>query len=136
MDGMKPNGADHAEAFATIAADHAHMLDLVDQFAAGMDQPEPDRRRLSTLLDTLVVATREHFAREEALMGDTSIDEFEHHRRDHHYLLKVLSDFASAFQSGTLAASAELALDLDNWLSFHIERFDSRLHEILQGEGV
>jgi len=130
---VRANGADHGEAFAAIAADHAHMLELVDRIEVGMGEPEPDRGAISALLDALVTSTREHFAREEALMGDAPLEEFVQHRRDHHYLFKVLSDFALAFQSGSLAASVEVAFDLHNWLSFHIERFDSRLHEILQG---
>lgn len=112
-------------------ADHAELKLLICRIGSLLEQRSPDRRVIGVLLDQLVVETRAHFERENAMMTESDVEEFARHRQDHHYLLKCLTDFAEAFRWGALAASAEVARDLDSWLSYHIQRFDSRLCELL-----
>ena len=128
---MDSTERDFSAVVAVIEADHAVILGMIERIKAEVVGPQPDRSVIAGTLDEMVVATRAHFAREDALMTDTSLEEFALHRQDHSHLLKILTDFARAFRSGTLAASAELAADLDAWLNFHIQRFDSRLRAFL-----
>ena len=60
-------------------------------------------------------------------MSCLAAEEAEAHRRDHRYLLQSLIDFAETIRGGKAAVSAEAALDLDTWLMFHIQRFDTEL---------
>ena len=122
---------DIAASFAEIADDHTALLALIDHIETMMVAPKPDRAVIVAALDDLVTLARDHFEYENALMGDSPLEEFERHRTDHRYLLRCLSDFTEAIRTGERSPSLEVAFDLDNWLNFHIQRFDAELHALL-----
>ena len=124
---MSAHGYDPSAARIFIAVDHAGMMEVIDQVETLMAAPEPDVARISAGLEELVELTRLHFDRESEIMSCLAAEEAEAHRRDHRYLLQSLIDFAETIRGGTMAVSADAALDLDTWLMFHIQRFDTEL---------
>ena len=130
---MSAHGMDAASARIFLAVDHAAMLDLIDGIETAMTAAEPDLARISADLEELVTITRLHFEREGEIMACLSEEEADAHRRDHRYLLKALVDYAITIRAGGLAVSAKSAIDLDTWLMFHIQRFDTELVAAMEG---
>ena len=124
---MSASGYDSSAARIFIAVDHAGMMELIDRVETLMAAPEPELALVLAGLEELVELTRHHFDRESEIMSCLGGEEAEAHRRDHGYLLNALIEFAESIRKGRVAVSPEAALDLDTWLMFHIQRFDTEL---------
>jgi len=109
----------------SIDADHRHLHDLLNLFLRRASE-EAEPRELAQILNTLIERTREHFAREEAMMDRTDYPELAAHKAEHDRLLAQLGHIHERYLEGE--APHQLTRDtaefLTRWLVDHIRHED------------
>lgn len=102
-----------------IDADHEDFLTLLNAAAAASDADFP------TCFEALAHHTREHFAREEALMDETGFFAVDIHKREHARVLAEVEHFAEHLERGNLAfVRAFVAERLPDWFLQHRNTMD------------
>jgi len=94
------------------------------------------RAILGSLLCTLLVYTRNHFAAEEAMMEQAKYQGLPMHRIQHRELTKQVEGYVDRFQKGDLTISSHLASFLSDWLTKHIQDTDKQYAPCLIEAGV
>ncbi len=99
-------------------------LEIGNFFAKTVNRSPSDVKRLVRLLGELIETAEAHFHHEEALMKKDGFPGFFLHKRDHDHLLGKLNRFASLLGCGGGLVPACIGMDLQSWLTWHIEKFD------------
>ncbi len=107
-----------------VDADHKVLVDLINQVAGSLNDPE-EYATLGSVLSALSDYTDYHFAREEALMRDCSYDGFESHHALHEALKKRVHQLRDIYQADPkMLKGQEVLAFLEHWLVDHICKHD------------
>jgi hemerythrin-like metal-binding protein len=99
-------------------------LEIGNFFSKAAKRSPSDVKRLVRLLGELIETAEAHFHHEEALMKKDGFSGFFLHKRDHDDLLRRLNRFASLLSCGGVLVSAGISMDLQSWLTGHMQKFD------------
>ena len=114
--------------------EHREMAQLVDQLHTLM-VVKRDRTAAYQLTEKLLQVTREHFAREEALLTEHHYPEGEAHYQAHSRLLTDFVELQRQFKAGTLSLLA-MPTFLRKWILEHIETMDRAYAAFLKSKGI
>jgi hemerythrin-like metal-binding protein len=118
-----------------IDSQHETLISLVNQLHETMLQGA-DKKALDGLLSRLLEHTQAHFTYEEGLMSRYKYPGYEKHKSEHSKLIQHLLDLATRYKDGDLLLSFAVELELKNWATVHIERFDKPLGIYLNDQKV
>jgi hemerythrin len=121
-----------AETQQSIIEEHLLLTDKIDQASSlisGLLSKPANRtssefQQMAASLQELIVAAREHFQHEEAIMMKNQYPGLNFHKRDHEYLLTNLMEYASSLSHGAVPVSGDIGVNLRSWLTFHIKKYD------------
>ena len=106
-----------------VDAQHRHLVDIVNQAApilasAGDRIPEG----VQGLFDKLFSYAAEHFATEESVMNDCSVDPRHkvHHLESHQVFVQRVQEMAQSYLQGNAVTGKRILSFVANWLVFHI----------------
>lgn len=106
--------------------DHQHLIGLINELY-GATEIQQDSTVLGQILQRLFEYTREHFAREEALMQKINFADFPQHVKQHQKLLERVVTLQAALAENREYVAKETAELLKFWLSSHIHMSDRAL---------
>lgn len=102
-----------------IDAQHKVMIGILNELNDSMMLGQP-RDKTKSLLHRLVSHAREHFAAEEAMMGETGYLRLEEHREQHRELIRKILIYVGRFERGEATLNLYLMDFLRDWLKIHI----------------
>jgi hemerythrin-like metal-binding protein len=114
-----------------IDQDHRHLVDLVNQLHTATSQGR-GREVIESVLGQLLAYTREHLAREEALMREVGFPRLEQHQIGHAHFIGQLEDLKRRYDEGSLIVASQLSTVLRDWLSLHIRRSDKEARAFVE----
>jgi hemerythrin len=120
------------------SVDHEHQA-LISVINLLGEYLEPSRGMTSvcTALGEICTLVTAHFAHEEAIMRDLHYDEYAAHKADHDRLLVEIRDMLRDAGSGpSVDYRMQLGDRVGRWFGRHFERFDARLHALVDGPGA
>jgi len=107
---------------AEVDADHAAFVSAVRDLRACSDADFP------VLFRQLCEHTREHFAREEALLEQYGVSSMPEHRGEHQPVLGELGQFKTRVDAGNIMFGRAFVLErLVPWFAQHIRTMDSAM---------
>ncbi|MTJ82155.1 MAG: bacteriohemerythrin [Telmatospirillum sp.] len=121
---------------AAVDDDHRKLFSLVnylyDSMVAGRERPVVD-----DFINSLLIYTREHFAREEAFFEETGYPDSFVHKKEHDDLIRQITDVRESFKSGaTPQKTLEMIGFLNKWLIEHIRKSDKKYAPHLHAQGI
>ncbi|RUP30645.1 MAG: hemerythrin [Curvibacter sp.] len=114
-----------------IDRDHRHLVDMVNQLHTATSQGR-GRDVVQRVLGELLAYTRDHLAREEALMQQVGFPGLEQHRVGHARFIAQLEDLRQQYEAGRITVASQLSTVLRDWLSLHIRRSDKEARAYVQ----
>ena len=109
-----------------IDADHQKLVDLVNELhtatSVGRGQEVVEK-----IISELIGYTKDHLAREEALLASMQFPDLERHKLGHQKFTDKLEELQKKFQSGSITVASQLSTVLRDWLSLHIRRSDKEI---------
>lgn len=120
---------------------HVHLLDIPslddDHLALGhiiaelelLAENHASSSVVANAFDRLIAATRQHFAREEAIMANDEYPYLARHRESHRELMKFIEDLAGQISSARITLNEELIATLWEWETTHIDTSDREYGE-------
>lgn len=114
-----------------IDGDHRKLVDFVNAFFQSM-QSGQDNGSVSKTMNDLIACTREHFAREEAVMERIRYVAALAHKADHTKLLEQLGELKEILGAGGKMNVPAVADFLSVWLREHILVADTKLAAALK----
>lgn len=120
------NDAEFGVGNALMDRDHREMIKLVNDLFLAMEQHE-NKSVLSTLLDSLVAYSVQHFKREEEIMLRIDYAHRAHHEQEHEKLTNEMLELQERFVHGKLMLSLEVSKFLREWVLIHILQEDKQL---------
>ena len=109
-----------------IDADHQKLVDLVNELhtatSVGRGQEVVEK-----IIAELIGYTKDHLAREEALLASMQFPDLERHKLGHQKFTDKLEELQKKFQSGSITVASQLSTVLRDWLSLHIRRSDKEI---------
>jgi len=118
-----------------IDEDHKHLIALVNRLHDAMLK-RAGKDQLATLFDELALYTKEHFGREETLMGQIAYAGAAEHRGQHKTLIDQLTQLRTDFGTGKVTITLETMKFLQGWVSDHILKSDRKLAEAAAKAGA
>jgi hemerythrin len=125
-------------AYSVMNDDHVRLYQLLGemrQAAIGGNDGEPARlarqRLLTGLIERLIRESREHFAREEALMALHAYPAAATHRAQHAMLMQQIQTFHANVAGGRFSRSQDIPAYVKAWLTGHIRTHDRDLERFL-----
>lgn len=104
---------------AFIDADHEEFLDQLSAAAGATDADFPAH------FEALARHTRDHFAREEALMDETGFFAVDVHKGEHRRVLAEVEHFADHLRRGNIAFARAFVIErLPDWFLQHRNTMD------------
>ena len=104
--------------------DHRSMFSMLNQMNDAL-QDGTEGAMMAPLLDRLLLYTREHFAREEALMAECGYPDLAAHRREHQQLAVQVRALHQRLTDGsTESLGREVLVLFKTWLTSHIRVSD------------
>ncbi len=105
---------------AAIDSDHKCLIRIIDLLHDIRDH-EDSRRMIETVLDTLLVYGRHHFAREERVLAACKFPGRAFHHSEHQEFARHIQGLRDHFDgAGTPRMASELLDYLTDWLRHHI----------------
>jgi hemerythrin len=107
--------------------DHALAASQLDTMQSALALYGSDRAPLANACREFLQHSREHFAREEAMMQETGFPPFAIHKSEHDRVLAWLEALTQAIEAGsdTSAVSAAVMHDIPDWFVRHIRSMDN-----------
>ena len=106
-----------------IDKDHRMLIQYLNEMHEAMSTGK-GKTVVGTILNRLVLYTKEHFGREELVWKAGHYVDFEKHKKEHADLLKTVSDFKTKYDAGTVTLSVDIMNFLRDWLKTHILKSD------------
>jgi len=105
---------------SALDSDHKCLIRIIDLLHDIRDH-EDSQRMIETVLDTLLVYGRHHFAREERVMAACRFPGHAFHHSEHQGFAKHIKSLRNRFKGkGDPKMASELLDYLSNWLRHHI----------------
>ena len=105
---------------STLDSDHKCLIRIIDLLHDIRDQ-EDSHRMIETVLDTLLLYGRHHFAREERVMAACGFPGRSVHHSEHQGFAKYVQGLRKRFrEAGDPRMASELLEYLTDWLRHHI----------------
>jgi hemerythrin len=104
---------------------HKQLVSLVNQLYDAMRQAKGDAV-IGTILPSLVLYTKSHFAAEEKIMKDADFPGLAAHQALHHQLTKQAGELLEKIKAGKMVPTVSLATFLKDWLVNHIQGQDKQ----------
>ena len=123
---------DHRVDVPSLDAQHEHIAERINRLGAGMKaglEIEP----LLASLRSLVCATEEHFAFEEALMLEHNVEHVQEHVSIHRRLLDDLKSLTVGLDERSIVLTMRY---LQQWLFLHVDTVDRVMARELTASGV
>lgn len=108
-----------------IDKEHKLLVELTGRLIAAMSENVP-RETLSDSLQELIDATKEHFRKEEEIMGRAKYPEFEDHKEQHDTTLGELSRISVMLRSGEEPVTQALSACVQDRLLAHLVEEDPK----------
>jgi hemerythrin len=112
---------------AFMNEDHALAAGQIEAMQAALLLYGADREPLAEACREFLQHSREHFAREEAIMREAGFPPYGIHKSEHDRVLAWLEALGQAVESGSdvVAVSAAVSHDIPDWFIRHIRSMDS-----------
>jgi hemerythrin len=123
-----------AEACGEIEGQHHLQLDLLQALRRAVETAA-DGERLAEIAETLLAFTKMHFASEELLMRLNTYDGYAAHAHAHAQAIERMEEMCKRAQSGEDAWTRRSLVQLEQWLTLHIETSDRAFAEFLTTAG-
>ena len=104
---------------------HKQLVAMVNQLYEAMRMSKGDAV-IGTILPSLVLYTKSHFAAEEKLMKDTGFPGLAAHQVLHQQLTRQAGELLEKLKAGKMVATVSLATFLKDWLVNHIQGQDKQ----------
>lgn len=127
-------GALDAETGDGIEGQHHLQLELLQALRRAVETAA-DGERLAEIAETLLAFTKMHFASEELLMRLNTYDDFAAHSNAHALAIERMEEMCVRAQSGKDAWTRRSLVQLEQWITLHIETSDRALAEFLTSAG-
>jgi len=114
---------------------HAVLFKAINDLHDAMMKGQA-RAIVGELLCRLLVYTRNHFSREEAMLEDAGYPGLAGHRLLHDELTKQVEEYIARYQRSDLTLSNHLANFLSDWLKQHILDTDQSYGRWLKEQGM
>ncbi|MGD9775218.1 bacteriohemerythrin [Diaphorobacter sp.] len=111
-----------------IDEDHKLLVDQVNELHSATSQGA-GHSVVASILQRVITSTREHLAREEALMARLGFPDLERHKQGHEAFVNRLDELQQRLQGGGITVASQLSTALRDWLSLHIRRNDKELRK-------
>lgn len=112
---------------ASIDADHKKLIDLLNRLHF-MSIAGADTDAIGGVLSELVMYTRTHFRREEALMQAVRYPDFAEHQRLHREMTSELATYEAAYATDPKTFDIDAFYDfIADWLLVHVMTVDMKL---------
>lgn len=108
-----------------INAEHCALSQQIHGLGSAFSKDVPDDAEILILLRALSSFAVGHFKHEEDLMEAIDYTDIDLHKKDHAYLLQMLSEFIASFVDGRISISSQTGASFLSWLNFHITKYDS-----------
>lgn len=123
-----------AEACGEIEGQHHLQLELLQALRHAVETAA-EGERLAEIAETLLAFTKMHFASEELLMRLNTYDGYAAHANAHALAIDRMEEVCERAQRGEEAWTRRSLVQLEQWITLHIETSDRALAEFLTTAG-
>lgn len=123
---------DLATGDAAIDEDHRKLINMINAFIEAMSKGQGNEV-VGTVLDNLIIYTKQHFGREEAEMERIQYPAALSHKFEHAKLIRQVAELKAALDSGKKPNVPTVSGFLGDWLRNHILTVDKKLAAALRG---
>jgi methyl-accepting chemotaxis protein len=109
-----------------IDRDHQRLVELINCLYEAMRRQQGNKI-IQSVLDELVIYTKEHFEREERIMAALPSESLTPHLAAHRGFIKRIENFSADLRSGRVTVSMNVLSFLKDWLAEHIIETDSKM---------
>ena len=117
-----------------IDNDHMILVALINRAARRIRAGEVPHA-IGAGINQLVAYTILHFEQEERVMEQSNYPDFVQHKAQHDALRKRVAELKQRFEAGEERVGDDLLALFRDWLTGHIQRFDKRIGDHLEGRG-
>jgi hemerythrin-like metal-binding protein len=109
-----------------IDEDHKRLVSLVNELHTATSEGQ-GHGVVGSILEQLIVYTKEHLQREERIMEQAQFPHLKQHKVGHQKFVDSLLDLQNKYEAGSITVASQLSTLLRDWLSLHIRRSDREL---------
>ena len=119
----------------SIDAQHRSLVETLNRLHEAMMKGNT-KDVTGVLLRNLATYTRDHFAKEEAMMSAANYPRLSEHRNHHAALTKQIEEFVARFERGESTVNLQLLSFLRDWLTNHILKEDMAYSPAMKALGM
>ena len=124
-----------ATGIQSIDEQHKWLVNATNQLHDEINQPDPDNKRVESILEGLIEYTFNHFIVEEDLFKRFDYPQSKAHVEEHNKFTTTAALLLSKFESGQNVNNEALDF-LKEWLKHHIMKADMAYVPFLKAKGI